>query len=342
MKLKQYFALGLILVSTWAHSNTWVKVEGHGRTEKEAKQDAFSAAIKQVVGQVIVSDRETNGDQLTKDFIGSYSAGYVDKSETLETHQSEDIVIVTMNVSVASSKIASRMLNSGNKSTIIIGQRLQEQLDSQIEQRNQGDQLLSQILDSYPYNAYVPNFNWKTEIDKTSRKKIVVITADITMSQYWIDAFNEAVNLVAVNSTKCNSLIRLFTSGRYIGNGVKKIADDACGTDADIAIDNNSYYFADNITLEMINDQLHPPIGVFVEYLDASGKLLDSRCVDVKTEKFIRYERPRGTVNWNEATLKKRPKIAQGRFIQEWAYIDEKNIIEDLAKIKLTVQRTCT
>ena len=98
--MRFWVALGLLLVSTVAYAVTRVQVEGHGRTEKEAKQDACDTAIKQEVGQVIVRDRETSGERLTKDFIGSYSAGYCKYSEVLETRHEFDRVVVKMNVAV--------------------------------------------------------------------------------------------------------------------------------------------------------------------------------------------------------------------------------------------------
>jgi hypothetical protein len=177
----RWFALGLLFVSTCAYANTRIQVEGHGVTVDQAKQNGFRNAIEQVVGQVIVGDQEVRGDQLTKDWIGGYSAGYVDDFEILETRQEGNVIFVKMNVAVASSKIAQRMMSSGNKSLIIIGERLQAQIDTQLDQRNRGDQLIAQVLTSYPYNAYVVN-SGQIEIVLGVRREVYV---DVPYEIHW-------------------------------------------------------------------------------------------------------------------------------------------------------------
>jgi hypothetical protein len=97
MRLRYVVALVLLLFSLIAHASTRVIVEGHGSSETEAKQDAFNSAITQVVGQVIVSDKEASGDRLVKDFIGGYSAGYIENFETLEIRRVQNGFILVVN-----------------------------------------------------------------------------------------------------------------------------------------------------------------------------------------------------------------------------------------------------
>ena len=232
MKVKCWLAVGLLLASSVCHANTRLQVEGHGPSLEQAKQNGFRLAIEQAVGQVIVSDQEVSGDQLTKDFIGGYSAGYVDAFEILDTHQEGSEIILRMNVAVSSSKIAQRMLSSGNKDLMLEGQRLQAQIDTELDQRARGDQLIADVLSSYPYNAYVVN-SGQTDIGIDQRRETYIdIPYEIHWSKFWIEAIDEALGVIAVDSKNCNSWvkrqddrIRLTAANGLLGN----LRDSPCG-----------------------------------------------------------------------------------------------------------------
>jgi hypothetical protein len=349
--MKYWVSVGLLLVSTLAYPDTRVQVEGHGRTEKEAKQDACNTAIKQEVGEVIVSDQEVKGDRLTKDFIGSYSSGYCKYSEMLEIRHESDRVVVKMNVAVASSKIAQRMMSRGEHTNIVNGDHAMVSLESELERRANGDALINQVLSSYPENAYIIN-SGQTEFKVSNlRQAYVEVPYDITMSLFWIEALNDALRLVAFDSNKCNTLTMAVAQG--INRANTRLGKDICGSDPAIRVakskwSSEGYYFPDIETLHMINNELRTEgqqhIGLRVDLLDAGGNLIDSRCARINNERFIRYERPVGTYNLRDRYINSRPNI----FGQENVYgtlrvgIRTAQQLEDLVKIKLTVQRTCT
>ena len=354
--MRFWVALGLLLVSTVAYASTRVQVEGHGRTEKEAKQDACDTAIKQVIGQVIVSDQEVKGDRLTKNWIGSYSAGYCTYSEVLETRHEVDRVVVKMNVSVESSKIAQRMLSSGDKSMIIAGEHLQMLIDSQLDQRNKGDQLIAEVLTSYPYNAYVLN-SGQTDIGIGARREVYVdIPYEVHWSRFWLEALNETLGVIAVNSKSCNSWfvkqdnkIGLSSQSGLLG----RLLDTPCGQEANMRVSHNSntksYYFYDRQTLELINSQLQTPvgrqhIGVRVDLKDAGGDVVDSRCGKVYTDKLISYtESQMEVVHWNDQQRNLRPVINGDASVYGYfrVHLHDKELIGNVAKVTLTIEKTC-
>ena len=360
--MRFWVAIGLLLVSTVAYASNRVQVEGHGRTKKEAQQDACDTAIKQVVGQVIVSDQEVKGDRLTKDWIGSYSAGYCLYFEVLETRHEADQVVVKMNVAVESSKIAQRMLSSGDKSLIIAGEHLQMLIDSQLDQRNSGDRLVTEVLDSYPYNAYVVN-SGQTDIGIDNRREVYIdVPYEIHWSQFWLDALNETLGVIAVDSKSCNSWfikqdnkIRLSAGSGLLG----RLRDTPCGQEADMRMsykqlgswfsETRSYYFHDRRTLEVINRQIQTPvgqqhIGVRVDLKDAGGDIVDSRCGKVPTDKLIRYtESQMEVVHLNDRQRNLRPVIngdasVYGDFR---VHLHDKELIGNVAKVTLTIEKTC-
>lgn len=361
--MRFWIALGLLLTSTIAYTNTRIQVEGHGITVDQARLNGFRNAIEQVVGQVIVSDQEVKGDQLTKDWIGGYSAGYVDDFEILETRQEGNEIVVKMNVAVASSKIAQRMMSSGNKSLIIEGERLQAQIDTQLDQRNRGDQLIAEVLTSYPYNAYVVN-SGQTEIGLGARREIYVdVPYEIHWSRFWLEALNETLGVIAVDSKGCNSWfvkqdnkIRLSAGSGLLG----RLRDTPCGQEADMRVnykrsggwfgETRSYYFHDRQTLEVINNQIQTPvgrqhIGLRVDLRDAGGNVLDSRCAKIDTSLFVTYtESQLEVVHWNDQRRNLRPVVNGDASVYGVirVHLHNKELIGNIIKVSLTVEKTCT
>ena len=363
MKKRSWFVLGLLFVSTWVYPSTRVQVEGHGSTIDLARQNAFRVAIEQVVGQVIVSDQEASGDQLTKNFIGGYSAGYVDDYEVLETQQDGNNVVVKMNVAVSSSKIAQRMLSSGDKSLIIEGQRLQARIDSQLEQRDRGDALISEVLSSYPYNAYVVN-SGQTEINLGNRREIYFdVPYEIHWSKFWLEGINEALGVIAVDSKGCNSWLTRQDARIKLSSQaglVTSLRDSPCGQEADMRVSYKkpgswmsqtySYYFYDRQTLGVINDQIHTPagrqhIGLKVDLKDAGGRVIDSRCARIDTGLFVGYTEPQfEVVAWNQQNRNIRPVINGDASVYGVLrlHIKQPEMIGNVSRVNLTVEKTCT
>lgn len=354
--MKYWVFIGLLFFSTCVYAGTRVTVEGHGSTEAEAKQDAFDSAITQVVGQVIVSDKETSGDHLVKDFIGGYSAGYIENFEILETRKSSDGVMVKLSVSVASSKIAQRMLSRGYQVTLINGPQIQAQLESQLAQRERGDRLLSNVLASYPFNAFVIRAD-RTEVVIGARRQVIVnVPYEISWSRFWLDALNETLGLIAVDSKNCSSFWikqdnKLRISPRP---GLSTmLTDTPCGQEADFRVrtsQTNSYYFYDKKTLELVNHQLQSPvgrqhIGLRVNILDAGGNIVDSGCVRIDAASFVGYTEPTNeVVHWNDRSRNLRPYInGQGKYRDVLKMnITSTGEIDEMAKVDLTIEKTCT
>jgi hypothetical protein len=254
------------------------------------------------------------------------------------------------------------MLASGKQEIIVNGQRLQAQLESQLDQRDSGDMLLGTVLSSYPDNAYIVNAG-QTEfkIDR-QRKPYVEIPYNIVMSKFWVEAMDEALGLVAVDSSKCNTLSMsvadAVTTGRTAGTGVRKLAGSVCGNSPDIRVFykpagnffpvSNGYYFADDQTLSLINAELQTPIGqqhigLRVDMLAADGSIIDSRCAKINNELFVDYALPAGAYNLNKKRQLLRPNILGQNNVYGVLrlHINSVEQMDELVKIKLNVQKTC-
>ena len=370
MKHKLLVALGLvtstlshadIAKTSGAHPTVTIEKTCESYSFESAKRSCFDSAIEQVVGQLIVSDLEVSGDVITKDTVASYSAGYID-DYVIKKQQRDELGWwrLEMSISVASSKIAQRKITRGEHADLVNGLKARDIIDSQLDQRADGDHLLSTVLASYPENAYVIN-SGKTEFSVNRlRQAYVDVPYSITMSQPWLAAFAEALEAVAVNANTCTNLKSRFTKSLAntqvgIGDGVKRLSADACSNEPDLRMtvkrdwfaDTKAYYFADTNTIEMINSNLQTQgqqhIGLRVNMLDAGGNIIDSRCARINNELFIQYAKPRGTYNLRDMHTDSRPSIQGQSNVYGTLRVTIKNIqqLEDLAKIKLNIQQTC-
>lgn len=324
------------------HPTVSVTVIGRGATEDDARRNGFRSAIELASGNVIVSDTETSGDRLTLDRTGSYSSGYVDDYKVLETSRDSVGYIVKMSVTVASSRMSERMLSRGEHHEIIDGDRLQTQMETEVEQRARGDQLIAQILDSYPDHAFLVNAGQTEYKISNRRQSYVEIPFAVEMNPAWLTAIDEALGLVAKKSDSCGQWTRMLVG--VIKN--KKITNRmACGQIPDLRVNNNNYYFYDQETLRVINAELQSTVGyqriaLHVDIQDAGGATLDHRCTDVNTETFIKYNDPPGVVNMNDRDMILRPEILSHQKIVGVLNINLINI-QEATKIKITVGKTC-
>lgn len=349
----------LMFISTAANSATWVEVEGHGSTIEEAKQNGFRSAIRDVVGQLIVSDTEASGDLITKDFIGDYSAGYVSDYEIQQTYTDSGEVIVNMNVSVASSKIAERMRTNSNHRTTLSGEKLQEKVDSILAQRNKGDRILSNVLGSYPHNAYILN-GGSTEAVIGSRRQIYIdIPYEIQWSKYWIDALIESLDAVSLDSKSCSSMpIKKIEQLGLTLSAIKFLQEKSCGHEADMTITyknsnewmikKSNFHFSDLSTLDVVNNELRTPvgqqhIGLVVDLKDAGGGTIDSVCATIPTEPLLEYTVPKNeNINWSQYNKHLRPKINGQTSVAGTARIDARNINLALVdRVDMHLEKTC-
>ena len=370
MKHKLLIALGLVTSTLayaevaktgGAHPTVIIEKTCEGYSFESAKKVCFESAIEQVVGQVIVSDLEVSGDRITKDNVARYSAGYIDDYVIYERRQDENgWWHLKMSITIASSKIAQRKTSRAEHSSHVDGGSAMDSLESQIEQRHRGDQLIAHVLASYPQNAYIIN-SGKTEFEINNlRQSYVDISYSIKMSRPWLDALNEALGLVAVDERKCNGLTMAVADSikspqARTSKSVAAIADNVCGSEPDIRVSHsgfifastNSYYFADIGTLHVINNELRAEghyIGLRVDLLDAGGSIIDSRCARINNERFIRYERPRGTYDLRDRYTNSRPSIQGENDVYGILAVHIKNTqqMQELSKIKLSIERACT
>ena len=183
------------------------------------------------------------------------------------------------------------MMLSGNETLKIDGERIRDSLQSQLEQRESGDRLLTEVINSYPYNALIVN-SGKTEFALNQyRQSYVDIPYEIHWSKFWLEAFNEAVGIVAVDHKSCSGIVSSVFNTNCDSEAHMKVV---LKTNNDYFPKINSYYFADLQTAGMITNEFKPSagrphVGLRVDLVDAGGLVVDSRCAKIDTSLFVNW-----------------------------------------------------
>jgi hypothetical protein len=314
-----------------------VQTEAQGRSFDQARQTAFRYAVEKVVGVVVVNEQEAEGADLTHDHLGGYSAGYIDNYEVVDSWQDHGVWHVKLNVDIASSKIPQRMLAHGDQTIEVNGERLHTQVESLINERDHGDDLIANVLYGYPQQAYlIKSTQTEFKLDN-NRQPYANIPYTVNLNPQWIAAFHEAVRAVSVSSQGCSGFMQVLANGLgadpYVDTGIKQSLNRRCGSEANIRIAHDGrvdgYHFADQRTVGVINHELLTPVGLQVDILDNSGKTIDRRCAIINNSMFVNYAE---TVT------------VTGQYTLQGAIhldLSNREVFSRLDRIKLSVQKTC-
>lgn len=340
-----------------------VVVETEGHSFDEAKQSGFKSAIVFAVGSLIVSDTESSNGFLTKDQVAEYSAGYVDSYEILERRDDRDLVYLKMRVTVASSRIANRMMTSKDTRTSVLGQQLQARLQTQIDQRQNGDRILSMVMDSFPHNAFSINKGeFETRISR-SRGTYIEVPYEIKLSQHWLTALDEALSVVGKDQGNCSKITATVVNGVLATNNsnqMRRVTNNICSDRPDVVVyfkkptdwlvNGYPYNLADLKSLELVNNRLRGAefsgkgIALYVDLLTADGATADSRCAMVPMQSFIRFEKPNlPVVNLNSERQYKRPVFMGDQELKGTLLIklDSLAYLEDIASARMYIRDSC-
>ena len=147
----------LLFVGSAVAENNYIRVVGTAPTLEQAKELAFREAIQIRVGTIVLSERESSFENTLKDNVSVYSAGYVDDYKVISIVPKNSNVEVTVDVLVADSKLMNQKLSQGKDKKSFDGEKVVTTLNSFLQQKQKGDQLLQTVMGSYPKNAFVIN-----------------------------------------------------------------------------------------------------------------------------------------------------------------------------------------
>lgn len=364
--------LGLMLSNlTWAdlpktgsyeHTQK-VEVESEGSSFDQARQNGFKQAIVFTVGSLIVSDTESSNGFLTKDQVAEYSAGYVDDYKILENRQDAGITYLKMQVTVASSRIAYRMINSKDSRTSVLGQKLYAQLKTQIEMRENGDRVLGMVMDSFPHNAFTVNQGEFETLISRRRNAYIEVPYEIKFSDTWLQSLDEALTVIGKDHDNCSTVTSALVNGVRASNNstsMRRVTGSICTDKPDVRVffkkkgdwfvNGYTYNLSDLKTLELLNNKIRGAeysgkgIALYVDILDGSGATVDSRCAMVPMHTFVRFEKPNlPVVNLNSERQYKRPVIMGDKELKGTMviYLGSVGPLEDVTSARMYIKNSC-
>jgi hypothetical protein len=194
----------ILLISIAGTLNAWAvegpfRVQGEGETLQQARQNAFRAAIERAYGSAIVSDRQSVNGDLVKDDILNYASGYVADYRLIDTQQKGSRTVVVMDIWVNDSKIADRILGAGTSPKAIDAEKQISQLNSLLEAKKRGDQLIQQVMSDFPSKAFtISNDEIELRVDG-NREPWLFIKYAMRWNYNYLMAVNEALSISAAS-----------------------------------------------------------------------------------------------------------------------------------------------
>ena len=174
----------------------FIRVSGEGTTVEQAKENAFRTAVQQRAGAIVLSERQLNNDKLTKDNVSLFSAGFVDDFKIIDINQNGSTIKITLDVLVSESKLLNQVLNTGETTQGINGERASAALNTFVDSKEKGDRMLDMVLSTYPKNAFIVEQKPFTLSVDIYRNAVISVPYSLKWNYDYILAMNEAMSLI--------------------------------------------------------------------------------------------------------------------------------------------------
>lgn len=170
-----------------------ITITSAGKTFEEAKINGFRIAVENKLGTIVISEREQRNHVMVRNHIQTYSAGYVDDYKILSNVASENNVTLLMEISVSESKLRDFLLTEPQSANQFNTEKHQVQINTYYHERKTGDQLISSLMQHYPYKAFnIKQLPYELKID-SRRGTYLVVPYELTWNYDFLVSLNETV-----------------------------------------------------------------------------------------------------------------------------------------------------
>lgn len=175
-----------------------IQVQSSGRTFEQARQNAFRLAVEEAAGFAILSESELRNSKLARDEIITYSSAFVEKYKIVNRLDSGNSVNLVVDVWVAESAIANRLLAKNASENTINGEQLGTQVSTLVDERQRGDALLAAVLRDYPRRALTAKVGTPRIYMDANRSTVIAIPWQVQWADQYIVSINETLKTVAI------------------------------------------------------------------------------------------------------------------------------------------------
>ena len=261
-----------LTIGQWLNQDSkklyYIEVESRAPTFEQAKQEGFRLAAEYAVGNLILSESESRNSRLVRDDITTYSSAYVDRFKITKREDVSGGVILNMQVWVAHSAIANRLLNQSTVAGNIDGERVATQISTITQTRQTADKVLSTVLNDFPKRAFDIKLDTTKIVYTNQRTGQLYIGFFISWNRTFINSLSETLTVIN-QKPKCGPYsFRIHCQDAY---------------QVEIAVpgftSNTRAYFEDTITERIFRDQVwvkRP--GILLELKDFNGNRILRQC----------------------------------------------------------------
>lgn len=198
----------------------YLQVQAEGKDETDAREQAFRLAVSQAIGTLVISELEARNGSIQREEIIAHSSGMVHDFKIIHSHWQGNRRVIVIDVWVAKSHIADRILSRSRDQGRVEGGRISEQILSYQTSRSTGDSVLETVLDDYPARAFVLSTgHTKVAMDENRRARLLIDVA-IAWNPTYLTSVTEAAQSVSHrpdcatwlrrNSPACHSAQKLL------------------------------------------------------------------------------------------------------------------------------------
>lgn len=263
----------LVLLSTNVWADGTVRVTGRGLTPEQARYDGYLQAVQKVNGSAILSQKEFKDRYKTKDSLTVYSAGYQKDINIIETLVVDGEYRVTMDITIASSHLDRGILGQSESSQYIDSDIHQDQIDTYLETRQEGDKLLNNILDDFPHRAFTVT-QGQAEVKVVNGDRIMLrLPYTMMWNANFLNAFERSIKLLS------DKKVEYY----YTNTGFPTVAAEICIEEEYSPYRKQCqkrYNFNDNRRVNIIKDRIgrnnQPAVRIVLS--DKFNNVVDDRC----------------------------------------------------------------
>lgn len=260
------------LTSLQAYADETVRVTGRGTTFYQARYDGYLQAVEKASGSALLSQKSYRDRQTVENKLSVYSAGYQKQVKIISTEIINGEYHVIMDVVISSSHLQRGLLGQSESTQYIDSEIHQDQINTYLETRQEGDDILISVLRDFPQNAFVI-VQGNAEISVVNGNQVqLIIPYSMMWNGEWLTAFEESLKLLSDKNIEY----------QYTHNGFRKLAGEVCieRTYNGRNSCQKRFTFNDsqriNIIKQMMGQQNQPAVRVVLS--DDHGNILDDRC----------------------------------------------------------------
>jgi len=195
-----------------------IEAEGVGVTPDSALQDAFRNAVRNVVGSLVSSATLVVNDQLLLDRVITFSDGFVDYYEDIETHNEADVFHRRIKAWVRKRDLTQRVREE-QKAASLDGRGLYSEVVTKMDRQKSAKAIYTETMDLFPANCLNAALDGMPRVVKTFESSAylspkVLLRIDVHKFQEFQARLISALRVLAVSSGTINTSSSKMTEER--------------------------------------------------------------------------------------------------------------------------------